>query len=266
MTLNPAETASAEVNKGGAFLATDLYLKSSNSNSRSFLSNSCCFRFFSANSFASSSSVKDGVGFIERFFFAAAFSASSPSSSSSFSVLFFSKSEGPRLFEFCVAPPFASFSNQSKSCVPGGFCVAPPAFSSSSSKSCSAKNAMSSSSSSMYVSSISFSSSMRASKSSSISSTRMVIFDFMWSPVLNFQTVCLFCRNFCSSLVLLLKPKIRPSSEKKKATTKALFFFPLFVVLFSLPKKKNNLKISITKVASLHRSFLENGSVLLDAV
>jgi hypothetical protein len=37
-------------------------------------------------------------------------------------------------------------------------------------------------------------------------------------------------------------------------------------VLFSLPKKKNNLKISITKVASLHRSFLENGSVLLDAV
>ena len=173
MTLNPAETASAEVNKGGAFLATDLYLKSSNSNSRSFLSNSCCFRFFSANSFASSSSVKDGVGFIERFFFAALSASSSPSSSSSFSVLFFSKSEG-RLFEFCVAPPFASFSNQSKSCVPGGFCVAPPAFSSSSSKSCSAKNAMSSSSSSMYVS-ISFSSSMRASKSSSISSTMVMM-------------------------------------------------------------------------------------------
>ena len=59
---------------------------------------------------------------------------------------------------------------------------------------------------------------------------------------------------------------VNATIKKKKATTKALFFFSLFVVLFSLPKKKNNLKISITKVASLHHSFLENGSVLLDAV
>ena len=73
-------------------------------------------------------------------------------------------------------------------------------------------------------------------------------------------------RNFCSSSLVLLKPKIRPFLRKKKAGLLKLFFFSLSVVLFSLPKKKNNLKISITKVASLHHSFLENGSVLLDAV
>jgi len=101
----------------------------------------------------------------------------------------------------------------------------------------------------------------------------MVCRFFVKPTGLNFQTVCFFApfseAFLLQQFLLFARPaKTQNSSfpQKKKATTKALFFFSLFVVLFSLPKKKNNLKISITKVASLHHSFLENGSVLLDAV